>query len=139
MLETQGNFPEALGNYRQSLAIREALAVDFPADSDAVRNVAISHEKLANVLTANGNLAGALDERQTSLGILKRLVAADPQNMQARQSLAISYVHLGDLFGYPDAPSLERAADARETYRLALETLPSVREVGPAEDTRLSH
>jgi len=133
MLETQENFPEALANYRQSLAIREALAADFASDSDAVRDLAIIHEKLANVLTADGNLTGALDERQTSLEILKRLVAADPQNMQARQSLAISYVHLGDLFGYPDAPSLQRVANAREAYRLALETLPSVREVGSTD------
>ncbi len=133
MLETQEKFSEALANYRQSLAIREALSRDFPADSDAVRDVAIIHEKLANVLTANGNLAGALDDRQTSLEILKRLVAADPQNMQARQSLAISYVHLGDLFGYPDVPNLQRLSDAREAYRRALETLSSAREIESAD------
>lgn len=129
MLEAAGNLNEALDNYRKSLVIREALAADFPSDSDALRDVAITHEKLANILTTNGELAAALDNRQKSLEILKRLVTADPQNMQARQSLAISYVHLGDLFGYPDSPNLQRASDAGETYRIALETLPSAKEI----------
>ena len=136
MRETLGNFVEALENYRRSLAIREALAADFPADTDAVRDVAIVHEKLGNVLTADGDLNGALNDRQTSLAILKQLVAADPQNMQARQSLAISYVHLGDLFGYPDAPNLQRPSDARDAYRAALETLSSGKEVESA-DTKM--
>lgn len=133
MLEGEENMSDALENYRKSLVIRDALAADYPADSDAVRDVAIVHEKIANVLVAKADLAAALTSRQKSLGILKRLASADPQNMQARQSLAISYVHLGDLLGYPDSPNLQRAAEAREAYQLAFASLPSIKEVQPGE------
>ena len=123
MLEAAGKLDEALETYRKSSAIREPLAADFPTDTDAVRDAAIAHEKIGDVMTARGELQEALESRRKSLEIFQGLVDADPKNAQARLSLAISHLHLGEVLWNPDAPNLNRRAEASKHYRLALDIL----------------
>lgn len=126
--EIGGRLEEALDTYSKSLALREALAQDFPMNTDAVRDAAIAHEKIGNIMSAKGNLETALQSRRRALEIFESLVKVDPQNVQAQQSLAISYVHLGDLFGYPDGPNMENHSEALNAYRQALEILENTRD-----------
>ncbi len=107
------------------LIIRGLLAAAYPTNTDAVRDMAVAHEKIGNIMTAKGELREALESRRKSLEIFQRLVHADPQNVQARQSLAISYIHFGDVLGNFKTPNLGRQAEALKNYQLALEVLHS--------------
>jgi non-specific serine/threonine protein kinase/serine/threonine-protein kinase len=121
MEEAEKNFEEALQTYKKSLAIREALATDFPNNTDAVRDAAIAHEKIGNAMTALGHLDAALESRRKSLDIFQSLARSDVKNVQAQRSVAISYRHLGDLLGHPELPNLGKLDEALENYRKALE------------------
>src|SRR3712207_6746736 len=90
---------------------------------DVVRDAAIAHEKMANVMAAAGDLSGALENRQRSLEIFQRLATADPKNVLGQRSLAISYTHLAKLLGGPDGPNLGRTAEAVAYYERAEEIL----------------
>ena len=57
---------------------------------------------------------------QRSRDIFEDLWRTDTVNAQARLSLAISYIHLGDVSGYPEQPNLGRQQDARDYYRRSL-------------------
>ncbi len=91
-----------------------------------VRDVAITEEKIGNVLTRNRKLAGALESRRKSLEIFQRLASADPQNVQAKESLAISMAHMADLLGNPNGPNLGRTAEALQLYRDALSIVNAI-------------
>lgn len=121
MQEAEKNFAEALETYRKSLAIREALATEFPNHADVVRDAAIAQEKIGNAMTALGNLNAALENRRNSLEIFQKLARSDSKNVQAQRSVAISYTHLGDLLGNPESPNLGKLSEALENYRKALE------------------
>ncbi len=97
-----------------------------------VRDAAVAHEKMGNVLRSLGDLTGALGHRRASLEIFQRLAEADARNVQAQRSLAISYMHLGDLLGAPDAPNLNAPAEALQHYRTAQKLLEQTKSTeGP--------
>ena len=112
-----------------------SLATSSPENTEVVRDLAIAHEKVGNVMIATGNLTGALESRLKSLEIFSQLAKADPGNVQARQSLAISYMHLADLLGSPDSLNMDRRAEALKNYRLAREILTELK-VADATDTK---
>jgi len=67
MLEVEGRKSEALASYQKSFAIREALAVDYPANTNARRDLAIAHEKLGDLLLPPGKRpAGSNDSSRRS-------------------------------------------------------------------------
>jgi eukaryotic-like serine/threonine-protein kinase len=133
MHEQDGNIVSARENYLESQAIREWLASNAPENTEFVRDLAIAHEKIGNVMIAMGNLSAALESRRKSLEIFSRLAKADPGNVQGRQSLAISYMHLGELYGDPDAPNLGQRAEATKNYRAAMEILKALKESDPSD------
>lgn len=106
--------------------MRDDLARSYPDNTDVVRDAAVAHEKMGNVLKALGNFRSALESRRQSLEIFKRLAAADPKNRQAQHSLAISYMHLGDLLGDLDSLNPERRAEALKAYRRSMEILQTI-------------
>ncbi len=115
-----GEVDAALAAYRASLAIREAYAAEETANSDAIRDLAIAHEKMGLMSVEVGDLDEAARRFTRSKEIFEDLRLADPTNAQARLSLAISHFHLGNLAGSPDQPNLGRPAQARRHYHTAL-------------------
>lgn len=133
MHEADGNIVSARENYLESQSIRQGLATSAPENTELSRDLAVAHEKIGNVMIAMGNLPAALESRRKSLEIFSQLAKSDPGNAQARQSLAISYMHLGELYGNPDAPNLGQRSEATRNYRAAMEILKALKESDPSD------
>ncbi len=97
MLVAQGNLPEALKAYRDSLAIGERLAKADPGNAGWQRDLSVSYDKVGDVLVAQGNLPEALKAYRDSLAIRERLAKADPGNAGWQRDLSVSYNKVGDV------------------------------------------
>src|SRR5258708_33525741 len=73
VLAQQGNLPDALKSYRDSLAIRAALVEDTPANTGWQRDLSLSNEMAGDVLEARGNHPDALKVYRDGLDIRDRL------------------------------------------------------------------
>ena len=98
VLEAQGNLPEALKYYRDSLAIFDRLAKADPGNAGWQRNLSVSYNKVGDVLEAQGNLPEALKAYRDSLAIIDRLAKADPGNAGWQRDLSMSYNDVGGVF-----------------------------------------
>jgi tetratricopeptide (TPR) repeat protein len=103
------------------LAIRERLAAADPQNAGWQRDLSVSHNKIGDVLRAQGNLAQALDAFKASRAIAERLAAADPQNAEWQRDLAVSHERVGDL--YAQSGETEKAREAFEHALGAYERL----------------
>ena len=139
MHEIAGHMAEAREHYAASQAIRLELAEQYPDNGDIVRDAAISHEKMANIMVASGQLEVALESRQRSLEIFTRLAQADPKSVYAQRSLAISYMHLAQLLGGPAEPNLGRREEAMQNYRRAIEILAKQADSNDAKTRATMH
>jgi tetratricopeptide (TPR) repeat protein len=83
-----GDLPETLAHYQQALPIFEVLTAADPKNANARHSLAISKEKLAEVLTRIGDTPGALSLTLHSLAIREALATADPLNARFRAALA---------------------------------------------------
>ncbi len=97
VLAAQGNLPEALKSYRDSLAVRDPLAKADPGNADWRRNLTVSYEKIGAVLVAQGNLPEALKSYRDGLAIRDRLAKTDPGNAGWRRDLYVSLWRVGDI------------------------------------------
>ena len=66
-----------------------------PANTQWQRDLSISHERIGNVLVAQGDCAGALAAYQASLAIREALAKRDPANKQWQGYLAGSHHRIG--------------------------------------------
>jgi tetratricopeptide (TPR) repeat protein len=73
------------------------LAAADPDNAGWQRDLAVSHIRFGDVLTAQGNLSGALAAFQASHAIAERLAAADPSNAASQDDFAVSHSRLGDV------------------------------------------
>ena len=69
VLKDQGNLPEALKAYRDSLAIGERLAKADPGNAGWQRDLSVAYEKVGDVLKDQGNLTEALKAYRDGLAI----------------------------------------------------------------------
>ncbi len=83
-------WPGALNAYRESLGVRERLAAADPSNAGWQRDLSVSHNKIGDVLLAQGDLQGALNAYRESLGVAERLAAADPSNAGWQRDLSVS-------------------------------------------------
>jgi tetratricopeptide (TPR) repeat protein len=93
----QGDLPEALRVYRDSLGIRNRLAKADPGNAFWQGDLSVSYDKIGNVLVAQGNLPEALASYRDGLAIAERLATADPGNADWQRSLLVSYRKVGDM------------------------------------------
>lgn len=77
---------------RAKEAAERALAVALSTDNP--RDLSVSHNKIGDVLVAQGDLAAALASYRAPLGIRERLAAADPGNAGWQRDLAWSHWRL---------------------------------------------
>jgi tetratricopeptide (TPR) repeat protein len=73
------------------------LAASDPSNADWQHGLAASHDRIGDVLTAQGNLPGALASFHASLALAERLAAADPGEADWQRGVAVSHNKLGDV------------------------------------------
>ncbi len=111
--DTQG----ALSSYRKALDLAEEVVRSDPADSNAVRSLAVIHEKLADTLAWTGDLSAAEEDAASALAAFEDLATRHPEDLRHHLSLAISLIKMGDLEGNPDFPNMGRPESALASYR----------------------
>jgi tetratricopeptide (TPR) repeat protein len=110
-----GNLPEALKSFRDSLAIRERLAKADPNNAGWQRDLSVSYNKVGDVLVAQGNLPEALKSFRYSLAIRERLAKADPTNAGWQHDLQFSVTQIGGLaYRFVLARDFDRALAAAD-------------------------
>jgi tetratricopeptide (TPR) repeat protein len=120
VLAAQGNLPEALKSYRDSLAIADRLARADPGNAGWQRDLSVSYDRVGDVLVAQGNLPEALNSFRDSLAIADRLARADPGNAGWQRDLSVSLGRVADTL-----LKLGRTAEARPLAERALAQLRS--------------
>ena len=115
-----GDVESAVDSYEKALAIAEDLSTGFKYDAKIVRQKALVHEKIADVLTWKGKLDDALTHSLQSREIFESLATRFPDDHQHVMSVAISRVKLGDMLGHPSFPNAGKKAEALEEYQEAL-------------------
>ena len=123
VLVAQGQLPDALKAFRDSLTIRESLAKADPGNAGWQRDVSVSYNKVGDVLVAQGQLPDALKAFRDSLAIRERLAKADPGNAGWQRDLAVSNERVGDMYAQQAEP--EQAAAAFKRALGAYEELTS--------------
>src|SRR4029077_18544810 len=91
-----GNKQDALKNYRESLSIRQALAIADPTHADYQRRLSAAYERMGDLLAEEENVVAALENQRKALAIDQSLAAADPNNVDDRLGLALSYSNVGE-------------------------------------------
>jgi tetratricopeptide (TPR) repeat protein len=77
------------------MAILERLAAHDAANTEWQRGLSISHERIGELLAAQGDLAGALLAQRASLLVRERLAARDATNAQWQQDVANAHIWIG--------------------------------------------
>ncbi len=95
---------------QRARSIAERLAKADPGNAGWQRDLSVSHDRIGDVLRAQGNLPAALDAFNASLAIAERLAKADPGNAGWQADLAASHGRIGQLY-----VAMERPADALRT------------------------
>jgi tetratricopeptide (TPR) repeat protein len=93
----QGDLAGARTAYEASLAIRERLARQDPANTEWQRDLWVSYDKIGEVRLAQGDLAGALTAYEAGLVIAERLASQDPADAGWQRDLSVSHNQIGDV------------------------------------------
>ncbi|MBS0551034.1 MAG: tetratricopeptide repeat protein [Proteobacteria bacterium] len=88
---------EASRDYREAHRLAKQLTDGDPANTDWRRDLSVSHNKIGNVLVAQGDGAGALAAYRKGHEIFKSLVAHDPANTGWQRDLSVSHEKIGDV------------------------------------------
>jgi tetratricopeptide (TPR) repeat protein len=88
---------EAMGSYRDGVAIFERLAADEPDTVLWQRSLTTGRNKIAFVLEASGRAEEALAIESKSLTVIEKLAAPRPADRSLQRDLAIQHIRIGDL------------------------------------------
>lgn len=117
-----GDFAEALAASERSLTLREGLLRASPNSAEAARDVSVSQEKVADLLTSRGqpgDAERALALYQRGLEITEQSLQASPDSAQAARDVSVSLVKLADFLALRGAPG--DAEKALDCHRRSLE------------------
>jgi tetratricopeptide (TPR) repeat protein len=113
--QVRGDLSLARPNLERALALFEGLVAADPGNAGWQRDLSVSHNKMGDVLRAQGNLPAALESYRASHDIFERLAAADPGNAGWQRDLSVSHNKMGDvLWAQGNLPA------ALESYRASL-------------------
>ena len=101
------------------------LAAQDTTNAGWQRDLSVSHDRVGDVLLAQGDAAGALGEYRASLAIAERLAAQDPTNADWQRNLWVSYWRMAVL-----AEKSGRADEAKTHWRKAHDTLAGMKRRG---------
>jgi tetratricopeptide (TPR) repeat protein len=111
---------DALADYRKALAIRERLAAVDPGNVEWQRGLAVSYDRIGEILGESDPDAG-LDEYRKALAICEKLAAADPGNKEWQRDLAGSYERIAEMLAWIgpwDAPAPSSLAEYRKALAI---------------------
>ncbi|MFM7394786.1 MAG: hypothetical protein ACKO22_10590, partial [Cyanobium sp.] len=114
----------SLAAYQAGLTLRKGLVNLDLGNTQWQRDLSISHEKIGDVLAAQGDGPGSLAAYQESLTIREGLAKGDPTNMQWQVDVAVSCAKLGSL------DSLLSILQRREYLSRGLKLLTALKQVG---------
>jgi tetratricopeptide (TPR) repeat protein len=93
----QGNTPEAMAAFNESLAAREALAKADPDRPVIQRELAHSQNAIGDILFRQGRLAEAMQSYQAALAVRQKLTEAGPTGPIWQSDLSGSYQKVGNV------------------------------------------
>ena len=129
-LLAQGDTQAAFAAAARAVAIMEALVASDPADAGFQNDLAVSYERIADVMMAQGRREEALVSYRKSLAIAEKL-AADPTNADAQHGLSISYNKIGDVLS-----ELRQHQEALDLYRKSLAIVEKLVAADPGNAER---
>jgi tetratricopeptide (TPR) repeat protein/tRNA A-37 threonylcarbamoyl transferase component Bud32 len=88
-----GQPERARENYQRAIAAHES-ALQRKQQSPDLRELAVAHNNLANLLARQGEAAGAEQAYQQSIDLWKRLISSDANNVDSRRGLAAAQNNL---------------------------------------------
>src|SRR5262249_22198790 len=91
------NSTDALGYYRNSLAIRQRLAEADPKNPLWQRDVASAYDRIGDVFRSQGNSTAALNNYRESLKITGRVATAQKRSSDWQRNLALVHDKIGDV------------------------------------------
>src|SRR5260370_76337 len=104
--------------------VTSAMHVADPGNAGWQRDLSVSHNKIGDVLSAQGDLTAALAAYLASLDISQGLAAADPGNAGWQRDLWVSYWRMAGLT--EQLPG----GNALDWWRKAYETLSAMKQRG---------
>ena len=113
-LNAVGQLAPALAAFRESIAIRQALAEADPNNTTRQRDLAVSHGRIGNTQLALGRREEGLDALRKSLAIREVLARDDPANVLWQTDLVIALRSLARA-GDEARPRLTRALEIART------------------------
>ena len=116
----------ALKGYRAAHGFLEQRARALPHDLDRQRDLSVSHNKIGDVLVAEGKLEEARKAYEAGLGIAKRLAKADPKNSEWQRDLSVSHNRIGDVL-----VAEGKLAEARKAHEAGLGIRERLAEADP--------
>ena len=117
-------YPGWLAAYQAGLTIREGLAKRDPTNTEWQCDLSVSHDRIGDVLVANGDGPGALAAYQAGLAIAEGLAKRDPANTQWQVDVAVSCAKLGSL------DSLVTMQQRKEYLSRGLKLLSALKQAG---------
>ncbi len=125
-----GNTAGALQSYRKAKTMVEALSQRSPDDANFRYVLALSYDKISDVLAVTGNTAEAFKSRLQALPIFAVLAQANPAG-QAQIRLARCYLKLGDDLGNPNFPNLGESDQALDYFRKSMAVAEALTKLDP--------
>jgi tetratricopeptide (TPR) repeat protein len=97
IVAAQGDGPEALAFYSESLNIARTIAQADPRSAGAKRDVSVSLNRVGDINAAQGDGRGAFALFSESLEIARAIAQADPRSAVAKRDVSISLERVADL------------------------------------------
>ena len=114
-LLTIGDNSGALAAADRARQIIEKLLAVRPDDPDWQLNLAVSYERVGDVLVAQGKREEALAAYRKAVAIAQRVVGGASTNTEAQGELAINYIKIGDVLAAQGKPD-----EALAAYQMSL-------------------
>lgn len=132
-----GDFESAIKHLETSKEFRDLFLELDPNNTNAIRDRAVSLEKMAQIYQAEGLLTEARSAFTEAFETYKWLWETDPGNTVASQSLAVSHIHLGDLSFHKERPNFGDPETARDHFLESRQILTRL-QVHDSTNTRTS-
>jgi non-specific serine/threonine protein kinase/serine/threonine-protein kinase len=126
-----GNTAKSLQSYQKAKTLAETLARREPHNAQAQRLLALSYNKMADILAVTGKMADGLKSRQQALPIFQTLAQANLADAQAHIQLSRCYLKIGDDLGNPSYPNLGEPNQALPFFEQAMATAAALAQREP--------